>query len=49
MTPPALKEHRVIRTMSKPELKGHASKKLDQIYEIKLDRGFAGQLGDSSD
>lgn len=49
MTPPALEEHGVIHTTSKPELKGHACKKLDPIYEIKLDGGFAGQLGDSSD
>lgn len=49
MTPPALEEDGVIRTTSKPELKGHACKKLEQIYEIKLDGGFAGQPGDSSD
>lgn len=39
----------MIHRLSKPELKGHAPKKLDPIYEIKLDRGSAGQLGDSSD
>lgn len=44
MTSPALEERSLIHTMSKPKIKGHAPKKLDQIYEIKLDGGFAGQL-----
>lgn len=34
MTPPALEEHSLIHTMSKPKIKGHAPKKLDQIHEI---------------